>query len=105
MTTNPLLAAALAASVAMLGGCAVETAPTAMAVPPAIPATTIEVIPKPPVTATPIIWQPGHWDWNGAGYVWTAGQYVPNVGHGNLYMPGYWARSTAGWQWQSAHWM
>lgn len=99
MMSKSVLGVTLAAGTALLAGCAVQSAP------PPIPAMTVEVIPNPPVSATPIIWQPGHWDWNGAGYVWTPGQYVPNTGHGNLFMPGWWAQTASGWQWQPAHWM
>lgn len=100
MTSRPILAVSLAGAIALLGGCEMQPPP-----PPPIPAAVIEVIPKPPVAATPIIWLPGHWDWNGTGYVWQAGRYVPRDGHGDLYMPGYWAQTASGWQWQPAHWM
>jgi hypothetical protein len=71
---------------------------------PPVPAPVAEIIPKPPVTAEALMWQPGHWDWNGSGYVWAGGQYVPARGHGNLWVPGWWSRSDAGWVWQPAHW-
>ena len=35
---------------------------------PPVPALISETVPKPPVTAEPLMWQPGHWDWNGSGY-------------------------------------
>ncbi len=76
-----------------------------MFAPPPVPSARPELIPKPPVTATPLSWQPGHWDWNGGGYVWQSGEYVPREGHGDLFMPGYWARTPSGWQWQPAHWL
>ena len=101
MNSRPFLALSLAGAVGLLAGCA---APSASFVPPAVPSNIVEVIPKPPVTETPVIWQLGHWDWNGTGYVWQAGQYVPRDGH-SLYMPGYWASTVSGWQWQPAHWM
>jgi hypothetical protein len=102
---RPVLAAALAAAVALLAGCATEPPTAAMTSPPPVPLPREEPMPKPPVTATPLIYQPGHWDWNGTGYVWQPGEYVPREGHGNLYMPGYWAQSAAGWQWQPPHWL
>lgn len=71
---------------------------------PPVPAALSETIPKPPITAEPLMWQPGHWDWNGSGYVWAPGQYVPAAGHGNLWMPGWWAKTSGGWAWQPAHW-
>ncbi|HQT78156.1 MAG TPA: hypothetical protein PLD10_13960 [Rhodopila sp.] len=72
---------------------------------PAVPPLISEPIPKPPVTAEALMWQPGHWDWTGSGYVWAKGQYVPAAGHGNMWMPGWWARTPSGWQWQPPHWM
>lgn len=76
--------------------------------PPPVPPLQTEIIPKPPVSATPLIWQPGHWDWTGAGYAWASGEYVPAAGHGNLWMPGYWAEGPGGpgtpMQWRPAHW-
>ena len=97
--------ALLAGALALLAGCAAEPQAVSMTAPPPVPPPRSEPIPKPPVTATPLIWQPGHWDWNGAGYVWQRGEYVPREGHGELYMPGYWAQSPSGWQWQPAHWL
>lgn len=71
---------------------------------PPLPPALSETIPKPPVTSTPLMWQPGHWDWNGSGYAWAPGLYVPAAGHGNLWMPGWWAKGASGWTWQPAHW-
>jgi WXXGXW repeat (2 copies) len=71
---------------------------------PPVPPLIAEPLPKPPVTGEALMWQPGHWDWNGGGYVWARGQYVPARGHGNLWVPGWWSRSDAGWSWQPAHW-
>lgn len=99
MVCKPLFAIALAGGIGLLAGCA------APFVPPPVPASVVEVIPNPPVSATPLIWQPGHWDWSGTSYVWQTGQYVPRAGHGNLYMPGYWALTDSGYRWQPPHWM
>jgi hypothetical protein len=71
---------------------------------PPVPPLITEVVPMPPVTAEPLMWQPGHWDWNGTGYVWAKGQYVPAAGHGNLWMPGWWSPTSTGWTWQPPHW-
>jgi hypothetical protein len=100
-----MLAAAFAGAAGVLAGCAGPAQTSAMATPPPVPPLQPEVVPKPPVTATPLIWQPGHWDWNGTAYTWAPGQYVPRVGHGNLFMPGYWAQTPNGWAWQPAHWL
>ena len=96
----PALAAVVAIS--LLAGCGQKTAEGTpyQPVPPLIQ----EAQPKPPVTAEPLMWQPGHWDWNGSGYVWAKGQYVPAAGHGNLWVPGWWSRTDAGWVWQPPHW-
>ncbi len=50
------------------------------------------------------MWQPGHWNWSGSGYVWQRGQYVPAAGHGPLFQPGYWKQTPSGWTWDPAHW-
>jgi len=95
----PTRAALLA--VVSLAGCAqlAETNPY-----PPVPAPIQETPTKPPVTAEALMWQPGHWDWNGSGYVWATGQYVPAAGHGHLWVSGWWSRTDTGWVWQPAHW-
>ncbi len=72
---------------------------------PPVPAPIPEAMPLPPVAGQPLIWQPGHWDWTGASYGWTAGQYVPLAGHGRLWMREQWSQTPGGWQWQPAHWV
>ena len=73
---------------------------------PPVPPPQPEVMDKPPVTTTPLIWQPGHWDWAGSGYAWTHGAFVPREGHSELWMPGYWAQTPdGGWSWQPPHWL
>lgn len=89
--------------VGLLAGCASETTTSSNPYPP-VPAPITEAIPKPPVSPEPLMWQPGHWNWNGTGYVWQQGQYVPAAGHGPLFQPGYWAQTQSGWAWQPAHW-
>jgi hypothetical protein len=87
-------------AVAVLTGCVMQSAPY-----PLVPALAVEQMPNPPVTEVPLIWQPGHWNWTGAGYVWQPGEYVPKAGHGGLWMAGYWAQTPSGWAWQPPHWM
>ena len=94
-----LIMASLLASAGLLAGCTLGGSPY-----PPVPPLMAETMAKPPVTATPLIWQPGHWDWTGGGYVWQPGQFVPSEGHGNMWMPGYWAQTDGGWAWQPAHW-
>ena len=90
-------------AVSMMAGCTPPRPPDTNNHPP-VPPPISEVIPKPPVTAEALMWQPGHWDWNGSGYVWAKGQYVPAAGHGNLWMQGWWYPTPSGWTWQPPHW-
>lgn len=101
MITRATAAALFATTCLALASCAVGPGSPYPPVPPLQP----EVMGKPPVTTTPLIWQPGHWDWTGGGYSWVPGTFVASEGHGNLWMPGYWAQSEDGWVWQPAHWM
>ena len=103
MRTPTTLAALVA--IGLLAGCVAPQQQANGNPFPPVPAVISEDIPKPPITAEPLMWQPGHWDWNGSGYVWARGQYVPAAGHGNMWMPGWWSRSDAGWTWQAPHWM
>ncbi len=66
-----------------------------------------EVIPKPPVSEAPLIWQPGHWDWVGSGYSWREGEWVQRAGHGTEWQDGYWSNQnpTGTWTWLPAHWI
>jgi hypothetical protein len=72
---------------------------------PPIPPLRAETMAKPPVTATPLFWQPGHWDWNGTGYVWAPGVFVAQDGHSNIFQYGTWAKAPDGtWFWEPARW-
>jgi hypothetical protein len=72
---------------------------------PPVPPLQAETMPLPPVTATPLIWRPGHWDWTGAGYAWQPGVFVPRGEHSDQWMPGFWALTGGSWVWQPAHWL
>jgi hypothetical protein len=95
---SSIVAASLLAAALALAGCSAGNAP------PPIPAPIAEALPKPPVSPTALIWQPGHWDWNGSAYVWVPGQYVSPEGHGNNWLPAYWEKTDSGWIWHPAHW-
>lgn len=72
---------------------------------PPIPPLREETMAKPPVTTTPLLWQFGHWDWNGAGYVWEPGTFVPRDWHSDVFVYGTWAKAPDGtWSWQPAYW-
>ncbi len=70
---------------------------------PAVPPLRAEQIPPPP-PGRPVLWEPGHWHWNGAAYVWLGGRYVVARPHWSHYVPGYWGRRGPGWVWVPAHW-
>ena len=92
-------AASLFGAAWLLAGCAADVPPAPIPPPP-----TAETVPLPPVSATPLIWQPGHWDWTGTAFIWAPGQFVPRAGHGEYWMPGFWDRIDSGWIWRPAHW-
>lgn len=72
---------------------------------PSVPDPMPETIPLPPISAEPLRWRPGYWDWTGTGYSWTRGEYVPLAGTGTHWMPGYWASTAGGQTWKPPHWV
>jgi len=72
---------------------------------PAVPAPLTELVPTPPRSSVPLIWRPGHYDWNGSRFVWVPGRWVDRAGHGTLWQDGYWKRRGSGYVWVPAHWM
>ncbi len=89
----------------LVAGCATQTTRVGGERPfPPVPEPIPEIVPKPPVSAESLMWQPGYWDWTGAGYIWRPGLYVPAAGHGNLWNTGYWANRDGGWVWLPPHW-
>jgi hypothetical protein len=96
-----LLAAAL-----LTGGLVAGCVPAAPVNPyPPVPAPLAETVPLPPVSAVPLVWQPGHWDWTGTSYAWTRGEFLPAEGHSGKWMPGWWSSTGAGWVWVPPHWV
>ncbi len=96
MIHRSLIAGLFAAGV--LAGCATQNPY------PPVPEPVSESIPRPPVSAEPLRWRPGHWNWTGNAYAWTPGQFVPAVGAGDKWMHGYWSQSGGGWVWNPPHW-
>ena len=88
----------------------VQVAPTAVVIAPsAPPAPQTEVIPAPPVAATvTTYWEPGHWNWNGASWVWIAGQYTQRVQQPTVtatWVAGQWMQQAdGGYVWVAGHW-
>ena len=86
-----------------LAGCAVP-AGVAYNPYPQPPPVRAEVIPQAPVSEDVMIWQPGHWDWAGTGYLWREGRWVQREGHGTGWQDGYWTNASGSWAWVPAHW-
>ncbi len=69
-----------------------------------IPPPRRDVVPPPP--SSRVVWEPGHWYWNGVRYIWIDGHYVDQRGHGGRYIEGRWVRAPhrGRWIWRPAHW-
>lgn len=72
---------------------------------PQIPEMPVERVPRPPPSTVNLIWQPGHFDWDGGGYRWIPGEWVPTEGHRRLWQDGIWQRAGDTWVWSPAHWL
>ena len=92
--------AALSMLCLLLQGC-VGTYATHPPAPPAF----AEQVPAPPRSKVPLIWQPGHFDWDGIGYIKVPGRWVDRAGHGTLWQDGYWRQVSGPSVWVPAHWI
>ena len=72
---------------------------------PTVPPLLAERVPAPPRASVPLIWQPGHYDWDGARYTWVAGEWIERSRQGTLWQDGYWRRDGAAYAWIPAHWI
>ena len=74
---------------------------------PVPPAPKREDIPKPPVSETEQIWQPGFWEYSNGNYSWRPGSWIKRDGRGNQWMDGYWDRASVPGpcKWNPPHWM
>lgn len=103
-----------AASVALLlggvlAGCVVEPRGRvvvrergAVVVMRAPPAPRVEVIPAAP--AERMVWNPGHWQWDGREYAWVPGHYVERPFREARWAPGHWIERDGGWVWEDGRW-
>ena len=73
--------------------------------PPAIPPPQAESPPLPPLSAEVQVWRPGHWNWDGRGYVWIPGEYQTQGTHSAMFQLGYWRQNPMGWIWEPARWL
>ena len=83
-----------------LSGCAAPPA-----APPAIPPPQAEAMPLPPLSAEVQVWRPGHWNWDGRGYVWIPGEFQLRGTHSATFQQGYWRQRPSGWTWEPARWL
>ena len=72
---------------------------------PPVPAVLAEYVPRPPSSRVPLIWQPGHYDWDGARYLWRTGAWVIRADHGTLWQDGYWQSAAPVSVWVPGHWL
>ncbi len=83
---------------------------TVIVAPAAPPPPQAETVPPPPATTTvtTTYWQPGHWNWNGASWVWVDGTYMQRVQQPSstaVWVPGQWVQqTTGGYVWVAGHW-
>jgi hypothetical protein len=75
---------------------------TIVIAPSAPPPVREEIVPPPPTTD--VVWQPGHWQWNGTQYVWVSGAYVARPRPQVAWVPGHWDQSPTGWTWVEGYW-
>ena len=95
MTRRGLIAVVMGAG---LAGPAVAQPSPYEPVPPMRP----ERMPPPPLGRR-MVWEPGHWHWNGIRYVWIGGHYI-EPGRYAHYVHGHWANRRGVWEWIPAHW-
>lgn len=69
---------------------------------PPLPPPRYEVMP--PAPGAHLAWQPGHWHWDGRGYVWIGGRWIERANAGVEWVPGHWAPRGGGWIWVAPHW-
>jgi surface antigen len=69
---------------------------------PAYPAPPPEVVVAQPTPDS--VWVPGHWEWNGAQYVWIQGYWaVPPPGF-SVYVQGVWVERGGGYYYRRPYW-
>jgi hypothetical protein len=69
---------------------------------PQPPPPRVEVIPPPP--RPQLVWEPGHWHWNGVTYAWVGGHYVERMA-GRRWQPPHWGWRGGSWVWIPGHWV
>ncbi len=69
-----------------------------------IPAPRYEQVPPPP--GRHVIWEPGHWHWDGYRYGWIPGHYIERHEWHGRYVEGHWRWSPreGRYVWEPSHW-
>jgi hypothetical protein len=107
-----LITAAIALPLlALTAGCVVEPArpPHAaieLAAPKPPPPPRYEVAPPPPPDrAERVVWDPGHWRWDGHDWDWVPGHFVERPHREAHWEPGHWQeRPNGAWVWIDGEW-
>lgn len=61
--------------------------------------------PLPPERAELMVWDPGHWHWDGHDWDWVPGHYVKRPHREAHWVPGHWdARPNGTWIWVAGRW-
>ncbi len=61
--------------------------------------------PPPPERAELVVWDPGHWRWNGRDWAWVPGRYIERPRREAHWVPGRWAERPDGtWAWVEGRW-
>jgi WXXGXW repeat (2 copies) len=97
---------------ALAAGCVVERPPPRPAgeveiiAPRAPPAVRYEVAPPPPAgRADVVVWERGHWHWDGRDWEWVPGHFVERPHRQAEWVEGHWAeRPNGAWAWIPGHW-
>ena len=51
-----------------------------------------------------MVWEPGHWHWDGREYVWVGGHYIRPVRANARYVHARWRWNGGAWVWVPGHW-
>lgn len=92
----------LAFVAAASGIAAVSTAPAEAQGYPPMPPPLFEPGPPPPPPG--MIWEPGHYRWDGYRYVWIRGHYRRGGPGYGQFVPGHWGNRGGQWVWIPPHW-
>jgi hypothetical protein len=102
---------ALAATLLLTGAPAFAQVPAPLVAeieiaPGAPPPLREEVVPPPPRPLEQVVWEPGHWRWEGRRHewVWIAGHYIERPHRYAQWEPGHWVETPHGWRWDPGHW-